>query len=437
MKKGLLLPIFSLPSKYGIGDFGYEAYEFIRILKENNIEYWQILPINEFEVHPYSPISYYALSKKYISIDKLIEMGLLDNVKEKANSNKIIYDNYKEQYYKKAYKNFKISEEFLRFSLNPKVREYARYMAEREDEKENYYLFLQFVLDKQWNELKQYANENNVKIIGDLPIYPSYNSCEVKYHPEYYDLVDGKMKYVSGIAPNNLYKDGLKCWKPVYNFEAMEKDNYKYLIDIYLEYLKRFDFVRIENFKVFDLYYKIPIEKEAKDGIYVKGPGEKFFYELFKNTTYDKFIVDDVEDIRKETEMLRDKFSLTKTKNLQYTINLKILQDEYNDNRNMVVYTGDHNTNTTIGWYNSLNYIDKENVRMFLINKKCNYEKINVAFIKYCLKSEAKLVIIPVQDIIGLDEKARISRPEEDTDNNWKWKLLNFEELKSNIDVLN
>ena len=121
---------------------------------------------------------------------------------------------------------------------------------------------------------------------------------------------------------------------------------------------------------------------------------------------------------------------------LQYTINLKTLQDEYSDTDNMVVYTGNHDNNTIIGWYNSLNDIDKENVRMFLINNNCNYQKINVAFIKYCLKSKAKIVIIPVQDIIGLDEKARINVPGDEYGDNWCWKLEDFDKLKECISVL-
>lgn len=436
MKKGILLPIFSLPSKYGIGDFGYEAYEFVRILKENNIDYWEILPINESGQYPYSPISFYALNKNYISLDKLIEMGLLESVKERRVTNKVIYDNYKEKYYKRAFRNFKVTEEFLRFSLNPKMREFAKYMAEREDGKEEYYLFLQYILDKQWRELKEYANENNVKIIGDLPIYPAFNSCEVKCYPEYYELVDGKMEYVSGASPDYFNKNGQKWGHPLYNFKEMQKDKYNYLIERYEEFLKRYDVVRIDHFRAFDTYYKIPIDKEAKDGYYEEGPGEDFFDELFEIATPDRFIVEDLGDIRKETERLRDRYSFPKMKVLQYTINLKTLQDEYKDTNNMVVYTGNHDNNTIIGWYNSLNYIDKENVRMFLMNKGCNYEKINVAFIKYCLKSKAKIVIVPVQDIIGLDETSRINVPGDEYGDNWCWKLTDFEDFKANINVL-
>lgn len=436
MKKGVLLPIFSLPSKYGIGDFGYEAYEFIKILKENDIDYWEILPINEAGQYPYSPISFYALNKNYISIDKLIEMGLLESAEEIPSCDKIVYDNYKEKYYKKAFKKFKVTEEFLRFSLNSRMQEFAKYMSQIEGEKVEYYLFLQYILDKQWKELKDFANENNVKLIGDLPIYPSFNSCEVKYHSECYELANGKMEYVSGASPDYFNKDGQKWGHPLYNFNEMKKDRYKYLIERYEEFLKKFDIIRIDHFRAFDTYYKIPIEKDAKDGFYVEGPGKDFFDELFNYTTPDRFIVEDLGDIRKETEKLRDIYNFPKMKILQYTINLKTLQDEYSDTDNMVVYTGNHDNNTIIGWYNSLNDIDKENVRMFLINNNCNYQKINVAFIKYCLKSKAKIVIIPVQDIIGLDEKARINVPGDEFGDNWCWKLKDFDKLKECISVL-
>lgn len=113
MKRGILLPIFSLPSEYGIGDFGYEAYEFIDILNKNGIEYWEILPITDGGQYPYSPISYYALNKNYISIDKLVDMGLITKVKKKAKSDRITYDDFKEEMYKEAYKNFKEDKEYV------------------------------------------------------------------------------------------------------------------------------------------------------------------------------------------------------------------------------------------------------------------------------------------------------------------------------------
>lgn len=436
MKKGILLPIFSLPSEYGVGDFGYEAYEFIQILSKNNIEYWEILPITDGGQYPYSPISYYALNRNYISIDKLIDMGLLDKVKKKCKSDRIIYDSFKEEMYKEAYQNFKINNEYIEFCKNIEIQRYAEYMSERENCQKEYHLFLQYILDKQWKELKEYANTNNVKIIGDLPIYPDYNSCELKYNSKYYDLVDGKMEYVSGASPDYFNSEGQKWGHPLYNFNEIKKDNYSYLIKRYKEFLDRFDVIRIDHFRAFDTYYKIPIDDIAKNGHYVQGPGEEFFNELFKYTTSDRFIVEDLGDIRKETEELRDKYNFTKMKILQYTLNLKTAEDEYDDNINMVVYTGNHDNNTIVGWFNSLNEQEKQNLKKILLNNNCYDEKINVALIKYCLKSNARMVIIPVQDIIGLDENSRINLPGHEFDDNWSWQLLDFNDLKTNIDIL-
>ncbi len=433
MKKGVLLPIFSLPSKYGIGDFGYEAYEFIDILRDNNIDYWEILPINEGGQYPYSPISFYALNKCYISLDKLKDMGLINSPKEKEYTKRIVYDNYKEKYYIEAYNNFKINDEYIQFIQNVKIEQFAKYMSKREGVKKEYYLFLQYILFKQWKELKEYANLNNVKIIGDLPIYPDYNSAEIEYYSCFYDLVDGKMEYVSGASPDYFNSEGQKWGHPLYNFKEMEKDKFSYLIQRYLNCVNMYDMVRIDHFRAFDTYYKIPINESAKSGFYVEGPGEKFFDELFKYTTSDKFIVEDLGDIRKETEELRDKYNFTKMKILHYTINLDKGIDEFEDSENMIVYTGNHDNNTTIGWYNSLSENHKKKLQEFLKNNECTANSINISMIKYALKSNAKIVMIPVQDILGLDEDARINLPGHEFDDNWSWKLDDFDDLKEKI----
>ena len=436
MKKGILLPIFSLPSRYGIGDFGYEAFEFIDILKENGIDYWEILPINESGRYPYSPISYYALNRNYISLDKLKDMKLIDKLEQRENSSRAIYDDFKDKYYKEAFSKFKPNDEFIKFSLNTKIDEYAQYMTNKYKEDKKYYIFLQYILDKQWNELKNYANLNGVKIIGDMPIYPDFDSCEVTYYSKYYELNNGKMEYVSGASPDYFNSEGQKWGHPLYNFKSIEKDSFKYLIERYLEFLHRYDIVRIDHFRAFDSYYKIPIKKSAKEGFYVEGPGEKFFDELFKYTNSNRFIVEDLGDIRKETELLRDKYNFTRMKILQYSLNLEKICDEYDDTENMVIYPGNHDNNTIIGWYNSLSQIKKKNLIRFLKNNDCYDEKVNVAIIKYCLKSMAKIMIVSVQDIIGLDESSRINLPGHEYEDNWAFKLTDFNALKSNINVL-
>src|SRR5574344_1455629 len=210
MKKGILLPIFSLPSNYGIGDFGNEAYEFIDILSENKIDYWEILPINDCYDSPYSPISYYALNINYVSIDKLKDMGLVHNAIFKPKSSRITYDNFKEKYYIEAYNNFIINDEFNEFIKDKNIYNYALYMSSKYNRDVNYYLFLQYILNKQYFELKSYAEKKNVKIIGDMPIYPDYNSSEVKFNSKYYQLNNGNMEYVSGAAPDYFDSYGQK-----------------------------------------------------------------------------------------------------------------------------------------------------------------------------------------------------------------------------------
>ena len=172
-EKGVLLPIFSLPSKYGIGDFGYEAYEFIDILSKNNIRYWEILPINECNTHPYSPVSYYALEENYISLDKLAEQGLIKEAETRPNKDRAIYDDFKEKYCKEAFENFKPDNKFKRFIKIDEIDKYAEFAHLKKGESKEYYLFLQYILYIQWMELKQYANEKNVQIVGDMPVYPA------------------------------------------------------------------------------------------------------------------------------------------------------------------------------------------------------------------------------------------------------------------------
>ena len=145
-EKGVLLPIFSLPSKYGIGDFGDEAYEFIDILSKNNIKYWEVLPINECNNHPYSPISYYALEEDYISLDKLFEHGLIEKPKTRPNQDRAIYDNFKEKYYKEAFENFEINDKFESFIRIDEIDKYAEFAHIKKGESKEYYLFLQYIL---------------------------------------------------------------------------------------------------------------------------------------------------------------------------------------------------------------------------------------------------------------------------------------------------
>ena len=273
----------------------------------------------------------------------------------------------------------------------------------------------------EWSKIKEYANSKNVKILGDMPIYPDYNSSEVFKNKDMYQLKDG-FKYVSGASPDYFDRNGQKWGHPLYDIEEIKKDNYKYLINRYLDANKKFDMVRIDHFRAFDSYFKIPIDKDAKEGFYEPGPSYALFDELFKSTTSDKFVVEDLGSELEETIKLRDYYDFMGMKVLQYTLDGE--KDNYTEKENMLVYTGNHDNDTIVGWYNKFN--EKDKLKEFLKKENCYDKKIHFSLIKYALKCNGKLVIVPIQDLLGLDSDSRVNVPGSTSNFNWSWKLKKF-----------
>lgn len=434
-EKGILLPIFSLPSKYGIGDFGYEAYQFIDILSENNIKYWEVLPINECDKHPYSPISYYALEEDYISLDKLKEDKLIKEVEIRENKDRVVYDKFKEKYYKEAFSNFRPNNEYYEFIILQEINEYAEFISQKTGNSKEYHLFIQYILYKQWMELKYYANSKNVQIIGDMPVYPVFESVETKYHPEYFEMENGKFTFEAGTPPDYFNENGQKWNSPVYNVENIKKDQYKYLIKRFKYHLELFDKVRIDYFRGYDSFFKIPIGKTGKEGFYIDGVSYGFFDELFKdkNIKIENFIIEDLGEIREETVKLREHYGFTRQKILQFTIDLDNLYDRDNESENVLVFPGNHDCNTIYGWYKTLDDEHKGKLKEFLRRNECYDINVNIGIMQYLSKCKAKMSVIMVQDILGLDEESRINIPGIESPKNWSWKLIDFNDLKDRI----
>ena len=434
-EKGILLPIFSLPSKYGIGDFGKEAYEFIDILSENGIEYWQILPINANNNLPYSPLSYYAIEEDYISLDKLKEAKLIKDIEHREISDRVIYDNFKQKYYKQAFKNFKKTKEYENFIKNKEINEYAEFVSEKTKEKKEYLLFLQFIAYKQWMKLKKYANSKGVKIIGDMAVYPIFDSAETKYHPECFEMENGKFTFEAGTPPDYFNNEGQKWGNPVYNIEFMRKEKYKYLIKRYKYFLKLFDKVRVDYFRGYDSFFKIPIGKTGKEGFYQDGLSYAFFDKLFenKNIKVEDLIIEDLGDIREETVALREHYNFTRQKIFQFALDLYNYWDRDDLSENVVVSPGSHDCQTIHGWYKILSEDNKERLKEFLRRNHCNDINVNIGIMQYCMKCKAKIAIFSVQDILGLDDSARINTPGTQSDKNWSWKLIDFNDFKETI----
>lgn len=433
--KGILLPIFSLPSKYGVGDFGYEAYKFIDILSENNISYWEVLPINACNRLPYSPLSYYALEEDYISLDKLKECGLIETTEIRENRDRAVYDNFKEKYFKEAFCKFIKNEEYEEFINNKEINEYAEFSSETKGENKEYYLFLQYILYKQWMELKKYANSKNVKIIGDMPVYPVFNSAETKYHPECFEMENGEFTFEAGTPPDYFNSDGQKWGSPVYNVKNMKKDDYKYLVNRFKYHLKLFDKIRVDYFRGYDSFFKIPIGKTGREGCYEDGVSYDFFDELFKdeNIKIENLIIEDLGDIREETIKLREHYGFTRQKILQFTIDLNNFYDNDNESENVLVFPGNHDCQTIYGWYKTLSDEYKERLKEFLRRNECYDINVNIGIMQYCTKCKARIAILTVQDILGLDDSARINIPGTEMDENWSWKLIDFNDFRERI----
>jgi len=434
-EKGILLPIFSLPSKYGIGDFGQEAYEFVDILSENGMDYWEILPINACNRSPYSPLSYYALEEEYISLDKLKEERLIENPETRETKDRATYDDFKEKYYKEAFGKFKKNKEYKEFIKNEEIKKYAKYISGITGERKEYHLFLQYIVYKQWMELKQYANSKNIKIIGDMPVYPVFNSVETKYHPECFEMKNGKFIFESGAPPDYFNSDGQKWGSPVYNVQNIKKDNYKYLVKRFKYYLKLFDKVRVDYFRGYDSFYKIPIGKSGREGSYSDGVSYGFFDELFKDETIkvEDLIIEDLGDIREETVKLREHYGFTRQKIFQFSIDLDNFYDRDNEEENILVFPGNHDCPTIHGWYKTLNDEYKEKLKEFLRRNQCCDTNVNRGVMQYCSKCKARIAIMTVQDILGLDDTARINIPGVKMDKNWSWKLKDFNEFRERI----
>lgn len=438
-EKGILLPIFSLPSKYGIGDFGKEAYEFVDILSENGIKYWEILPINACNRLPYSPLSYYALEEDYISLDKLKEYNLIEEPETREVSDRVKYDGFKEKYFREAFTNFVPSPGYKEFIKLEEINEYAEYVSSIKGDTKEYYLFLQYILYKEWMELKRYANSKGVEIIGDMPVYPVFNSAETKYHPECFEMENGEFTFESGTPPDYFNSDGQKWNSPVYNVENMKKDNYKYFIKRYKYYLKLFDKVRVDYFRGYDSYFKIPIGKSGKEGFYSDGVSYAFFDELFNNNdvNIESLIIEDLGDIREETVKLREHYGFTRQKILQFTIDLNDICDIDNESENVLVFPGNHDCQTIYGWYKTLSDDNKDRLKEFLRRNECYDINVNIGIMQYLMKCKAKIAVITVADVLGLDDSARINMPGVDITENWSWKLKDFEDFKREIKYFN
>ncbi len=467
---GFLVHPSSFPSSFGIGDFGEGAYEFIDFLYKSKQKLWQILPLGPLSESnsPYQCLSTFAGNELFISIEDLIERGFLteSDVKKyrEESSETINFEKVKVnkgKLFKLAFENFNKTsnneeiERFKEFCLENKewLEDYALFIALREEYnytiwtswpdkiksrnpeelkkiskklKENIMLnkFIQYLFYTQWNKLRNYANSKNIKIIGDIPIFMPLDCADVWVNPELYWLnEEGIPTFVAGGPPDKFSATGQRWGNCLYNWENHKKEKYSWWIKRISSTLKLVDIIRIDHFRGFDEYWAIPYdEADPSKGSWKKGPGKELFNEVIETLGNIPIIVEDIGIITDSVTELRDYYNFPGIKILQCAFdgNINNVNLPCNFNTcNCVAYTGTHDTNTLLGWYNELNEEEKEQSLAYL-----NYPQ-DTCFGMICsvFSSVAVYSIIQIQDILNLGSEHRMNTPGTEH-GNWKFRYL-------------
>lgn len=466
-KGGVLLPVSSIPSKYGIGTFSKQAYEFVDFLERAGQSFWQILPLGPtgYGDSPYQSFSTFAGNPYYIDLEELIKKGWL--TKEECDAcdfgSDDGYVDYEKIYLSRfrilkiAYERSHIKEdkEFGKFKEDNAawLEDYALYMAVKNsfhgvswieweedirlrkpeamkaykkkfaDEVE-FYQFQQFVFSVQWLALKAYANKKKISIIGDIPIYVAFDSADTWANPELFQLDESCTPTgVAGCPPDSFSATGQLWGNPLYKWEYHKETGYEWWMQRISYCYRLYDVVRIDHFRGFDEYYFIPYgDTTAEFGHWEKGPGYDIFKVMKEKIGKKPVIAEDLGFLTPSVISLVKKTGYPGMKILQFAFDSREESDylPHNYSNNSVVYTGTHDNDTTMGWYDSLNRQDKAFAKRYL-NIKAKKE-IYWEFIRAALSSVADTAIIPVQDYLGLGSEARVNMPST-LGNNWKWRL--------------
>ena len=470
---GVLMHIASLPSEYGIGSFGREAYNFVDFLKKSGFKYWQILPLGHtsYGDSPYQCFSAFAGNPYFIDFDILKDEGLLfdwqyqhedyGNNPSRIDYGKVYTSRYK--VLKKVYSNYKnssnkkISDEIEIFKKENEqwINDYALYMALKckfnmkswmdwdEDIKRRelsaidrykkiladdieYWIFIQYLFFKQWKKLKEYVNKQGIKIIGDLPFYIATDSADTWSKSENFkiDKKTYKPMVVSGCPPDAFSKTGQLWGNLIYDWESIKKDNYKWWLSRVEESLNLYDVIRIDHFRGFESYWTVPYgDSTAENGKWEKGPGKEIFYVIESKLGKINIIAEDLGYLTDEVKKLLKDTGFPGMKVLQFAFSGSNTNYylPHNYIRNCIAYTGTHDNDTFKGWY------EKTGSREEVINAKKylglnNEEGYNFGFLRGVWSSIADIAIAPMQDFLNLGNDSRMNLPSS-FGGNWSWRI--------------
>ncbi len=464
---GILMHITSLPSPYGIGTFGKEAYEFVDFLEKSGQKYWQVLPLGSTGNgdSPYQSFSSFAGNPYFIDLNLLAKQGLLrkedyENIDFGSDNTKVDYEkifNNKMPILRIAFENSKgkYEDEIKSFRYENKewLEDYALYMALKSkfdlkpwqdwDEhiklrhkeavnqyKEElkleigYWVFLQYLFFSQWKNLKSYANSKEIKIIGDIPIYVSEDSADAWANSEIFLLDENKKPIAVSGCPPDAFSDTGQLWgNPIYDWKYLEKSDYKWWIERIKINSTIYDVTRIDHFRGFESFWQVPYgEKTAVNGRWAKGSGIKLFDTVKRVLGEVNIIAEDLGYITQEVIDFRNAAGFYGMKVLEFAFDTREQSDylPHNYDKNCIVYTGTHDNETVIGWMENTKNDDVNFAKeYFKLDEKEGY---NWGFIRGALSSVANLAIAQLQDYLGLGNEARMNIPST-IGGNWQWRV--------------
>ena len=472
---GVLLSVTSLPSKYGIGCFSREAYDFVDWLAKAGQTWWQILPLGPTcygpsDDSPYQSYSAFAGNPYLISLEALIKEGVLtrkecDALDFGADPRKVDYDklhDHRLALLHKAYERSNISqdEEYQTFlkENNWWLQDYALFMALKDFfggvcwtewpqdirlhwgfaldyYREKLYFdiefqqYLQFKFFQQWLKLKKYANEKGIQIIGDMPIYVSLDSSDVWAHPELFQLDESNTPTaIAGCPPDAFSADGQVWGNPLYRWDYHKQTGYEWWVSRLYQSFKLYDSVRIDHFRGMDEYFSIPYGAEtAKDGHWEPGPGMSLFETVEKKLGKKQLIAEDLGHMTDTVRKLVKDSTFPNMKVIQFGFSVDDLgkTNDYlphNYDRNCVVYTGTHDNETIAGWYKGLKKKEKQLIREYMDDFHTEDARFYWSINRLAMASVADTCILPLQDVLGLDNSARMNQPST-VKTNWRWRM--------------
>jgi 4-alpha-glucanotransferase len=469
-RSGVLMAVSSLPGKYGIGCFSKEAYKFVDDLKAAGQSLWQILPLGptSYGDSPYQSFSTFAGNPYFLDPDRLIEKKWI--TKKECESfdwgrdpGRVDYAKIYEARFrllKKAYKRSKIESDKKYLEYVKKnaywLPDYALFMALKDAHKgkswaewekplrfrekgalekarEKYaeaigmYQFIQYEFATEWKELKKYANKNGIEIVGDIPIYVAFDSSDAWANPELFEFDDDlKPVAVAGCPPDAFSAAGQLWGNPLYRWDVHSRSGFAWWIKRLKHCFELYDVVRIDHFRGFDAYYRIPYPAEnARHGKWMKGPGYALFDTMKKKLGDRQVIAEDLGFLTPSVLRLVKRTGYPGMKVLQFAFDPREESDYLPQNytKNSVVYTGTHDNDTTLSWYYDIGGAERRFAAAYInMPKDVKDADIPWYFIRCALASVSDTAIIPMQDVLSLPHKARMNHPST-IGGNWQWRM--------------